>query len=177
MSISSELRQQVRQRASFACEFCGITESDSGGELTIDHYHPQSQGGSDEPENLIYSCSRCNLYKADYWPQNAEQTVLWNPRTEPFAIHFIESENGQLYPLTAIGSFSLLRLRLNRPQLIQSRQMKRQRHKDIELIQRYSELVDTLNQLNLQMSYLMNEQQELLKEQRDLLKLLLKHQH
>lgn len=79
-----------------------------------------------------------------------------------------------MYPLTAIGSFSLQRLRLNRPQLIQSRQLKRQRHKDIELIQRYSELVNTLNQLNLQMSYLMYEQQELLKEQRDLLKLLLK---
>lgn len=174
MSISIDLRQQVRERAKGACEFCRVTEADCGGELTIDHYQPQSQGGNDTLENLIYSCSRCNLYKADYWSTTPEQLVLWNPRTETFATHFIESEQGQLFPLTAVGSFSLQRLRLNRPQLIQSRQNKRQHAKESELLQRYSELVETLNQLNLHMSHLLSEQQELLKEQRDLLKLLLK---
>ncbi len=33
------LRDRVRIRARFACEFCEVTETDTGGELTIDHFH------------------------------------------------------------------------------------------------------------------------------------------
>lgn len=98
MSVSVEQRQQVRQRANYACEFCGVTETDTGGELTLDHYHPQAHGGNDKLDNLIYSCSRCNLYKADYWITTPEQTLLWNPRVEPASQHFIEADDGILYP-------------------------------------------------------------------------------
>jgi 5-methylcytosine-specific restriction endonuclease McrA len=68
MSISSEIREQVRRRANFACEFCGASETDVGGQLTIDHFQPKSKGGNDSLENLLYSCIRCNQYKQDYWP-------------------------------------------------------------------------------------------------------------
>lgn len=66
MSIPEAVRLQVRQRANFACEFCGVTETDTGGELTVDHFCPQTKGGTDDPDNLLYSCHRCNQYKADY---------------------------------------------------------------------------------------------------------------
>lgn len=46
MTISTELRQRVRELANFACEFCGVTEADTAGELTVDHYQPQSEGCS-----------------------------------------------------------------------------------------------------------------------------------
>ena len=36
MTISARLRALVTRRAGFACEFCGVTEIDAGGELTID---------------------------------------------------------------------------------------------------------------------------------------------
>ena len=175
MSISSELRLQVRQRADYACEFCGVTEVDTGGELTLDHYQPQARGGSDDADNLIYSCSRCNLYKADYWATASEQTPLWNPRNESASQHFIEAEDGLLYPLTVVGAFTLQRLRLNRPQLVQKRYKTAESAKQRQLFQRYSELLEALNQLNIQMSSVVQEQQVLLKEQRDLLRLLLKH--
>jgi hypothetical protein len=45
MTITSEIRDQVRQRAHFACEFCGVTETDAGGELTVDHFQPTAKGG------------------------------------------------------------------------------------------------------------------------------------
>jgi hypothetical protein len=38
--------EQVRLRAKFACEYCGVTEADTGGELTIDHFQPDIRGGS-----------------------------------------------------------------------------------------------------------------------------------
>ncbi len=37
MSISAGTRRLVRDRAHFACEFCTVTETDTGGELTIDY--------------------------------------------------------------------------------------------------------------------------------------------
>jgi len=52
VSISAELREQVRQRANLACEYCGVTETDTAGQLTIDHFHPQAWGGRD---TLLYA--------------------------------------------------------------------------------------------------------------------------
>lgn len=46
MTITADIRQQVRQRAGCACEFCGVTEESAASELTIDHYQPQAKGGS-----------------------------------------------------------------------------------------------------------------------------------
>ena len=98
MTITTEIRKQVRQRANFACEFCGITETDAGGELTIDHYQPTAKGGDDGPENLLYCCARCNQYKLDYWPTYPDAPSLWNPRREPASQHFLELDDGTLYP-------------------------------------------------------------------------------
>jgi hypothetical protein len=47
MSLAASIREQVRQRAQCACEFCGITEIDTGGMLTIDHFQPRTKAGSD----------------------------------------------------------------------------------------------------------------------------------
>ncbi len=77
MSISSSLHQKVRQKADFKCEYCEISETDSGGELTIDHFKPQSQNGGDEENNLVYCCFRCNLYKSDYWHSEPTQIQLF----------------------------------------------------------------------------------------------------
>ena len=174
MSLSPSLREQVRQRAECACEFCGISETDMGGLLTIDHFQPRSKDGSDDPSNLIYACPSCNQYKQDYWPKTATAPKLWNPRQEPASDHFIEQENGELTALTPNGSFSIKRLRLNRSQLIAARQRRKQQTETIRLIQRYQETALWLAQANTQLSELAIEQQSLLKEQRELLKILLR---
>ncbi len=41
------------------CVYCGTME-----ELTVDHKHPRSLGGSDEPRNLQWLCKRCNRIKS-----------------------------------------------------------------------------------------------------------------
>ncbi len=60
MTIKNIIREQIRHQANFACEFCGVTETDTGGQLTIDHFQPISQQGDDNIENLLYCCIRCN---------------------------------------------------------------------------------------------------------------------
>ena len=109
MTIKAAVREQVRQRANFACEFCGISETDTGGQLTIDHFQPKKKGGGDSLDNLLYCCIRCNQYKLDYWPAHPDDPSLWNPRREPPSQHFLELDDGTLYPLTETGAFTLRR--------------------------------------------------------------------
>ena len=169
----ADIREEVRWRANYACEFCGVREKDCGGELTIDHFQPKSKNGSDTLENLLYCCIRCNQYKQDYWPANPREPSLWNPRQEPASQHFLQLDDGTLYPLTPTGSFTLKRLRLNRPPLVAYRLKKQQQEEKLRLLTRYQELVKVLAQLQIQSSHLIKEQQDLLKEQQELLNLLL----
>jgi 5-methylcytosine-specific restriction endonuclease McrA len=43
------------------CFYCGITLH----EYEVDHMHPLSRGGSNNPDNLCCSCMTCNRSKAD----------------------------------------------------------------------------------------------------------------
>lgn len=174
MTLRAELREQVRQRAHFACEYCGVTETDSGGELTVDHFRPKTHGGTDDLENLLYCCSRCNLYKADYWPCQPNDPVLWNPRQNPAEVHLLTLADGKLFPLTAPGEFALKRLRLNRSPLLVHRRRKQVQAEELRLLARYREIVTLLKQLHQQQVVLLEEHRALLEEQRTLLRLLLR---
>jgi 5-methylcytosine-specific restriction endonuclease McrA len=64
--VAHPKHEQVRQRYGYRCGYCGVTEVDAGGDLTVDHHQPVAAGGDDSDANLVYACSRCNLYKADF---------------------------------------------------------------------------------------------------------------
>jgi hypothetical protein len=164
------IRDEVRRRARFTCEYCGTSETDAGAELTIDHFCPISKGGSDSLDNLVYCCPRCNVYKQDYWPESASAPSLWNPRLEPPINHFTETEDGILHPLTQTGSATIQRLRLNRPALIAHRLRRRMEHDARVNLERYHDIVQSLERMMRQQADLIAEQQALLAEQRDLLR-------
>ncbi|MCB0077129.1 MAG: HNH endonuclease [Anaerolineales bacterium] len=172
MILEHKIRDQIRNRADYMCEFCGVSETDSGGELTVDHFKPRSKGGDDHPDNLIYGCIRCNQFKLDYWPENDRDQMLWNPRSESSDRHFLLLDDGILYPLTAMGSFTLKRLRLNRPPLIATRLRRLRAIEHRRLLKQYQSLLGLLEQTLLRQKELIQEQQELLKKQHELLKLL-----
>jgi hypothetical protein len=176
MTITAAMRLAVRRRAGYACEYCGVTETDAGGELTIDHVQPKAHGGTDHFDNLVYCCSRCNLYKAAYYPSQSSDPSLWNPRDDLAALHFLPLADGTLHPKTAIGSFSIRRLRLNRPQLVAYRLHRRERAEQARLLAYYRELQRDLVQLYRQQAILLDEQRGLLAQQQALLKLLLEEE-
>lgn len=173
MSSTSDIRSFVRERAQYACEFCGVTETDTGGELTVDHFQPRARGGSDESSNLLYCCVRCNQYKADYWPRQPDDPMLWHPRQESMASHLLMLADGTLYPLTPVGEFTVRRLRLNRPPLVAYRLRQRQEAEEAQLLLRYREIVVALERLHEQQVLLLEEHRALLQEQRSILRLLL----
>lgn len=173
MTISDELRERIRQRANLACEYCGVTEADTGGLLTLDHFQPQVHGGDDGAENLLYCCHACNSYKADYWPTQPTDIGLWNPRREPREVHMLALADGTLHPITATGAWSVRRLRLNRPPLVAYRRAKQSQSEERRLLTRYRDLVSLLENLQQQQAALLEEHRALLEEHRVLLRLLL----
>lgn len=121
--LTDETRLAVRQRYQFRCGYCGVREEDVGAELTVDHHRPVSHGGSDQLDNLVYCCLKCNLYKADYWYESHVPHIpLLHPQQDDLSLHLREESDGHLTALTPEGQFLIERLRLNRPALIAYRQ-------------------------------------------------------
>ena len=172
MSIGEELREPVRRRAHFACEYCGVSEADTGDQLTLDHYQPRARGGTEGYENLVYCCYRCNLYKADYWPSQPGEPWLWNPCQELRENHLLPLADGNLYPITPTGIFTLQRLRLNREPLVAYRLRKQSLTEEERLITRFRDFLTLLERLFQQQASLLDEQHALLEEQRNWLRLL-----
>lgn len=173
MSTLHDLRLVVCRRANFACEFCGVTETDTGSELTIDHFQPRTKGGTDDLDNLLYCCVRCNQHKADYWPSQPDDLMLWNPRQEPATNHFLLLADGTLYPITLMGAFTVNRLCLNRPPLVAYRRRKYQQDEETQLLKQYREIILMSEQLHGQQVSLLEEYKNLLAEQQRILRFLL----
>jgi 5-methylcytosine-specific restriction endonuclease McrA len=60
MPINDELKQAIRERAKYVCEYCHSPERLSANRFTVDHVIPKSLGGSDQLTNLALACRRCN---------------------------------------------------------------------------------------------------------------------
>jgi hypothetical protein len=53
----------IAYRDNFACRFCGDRPGNQN--IEIEHLIPVSKGGSDNPENLVAACVKCNRNKGD----------------------------------------------------------------------------------------------------------------
>lgn len=68
--ISPKKRLALYERDDCKCYLCGDTLSldtpfNDPKALTLDHVHPRSRGGTDDPDNLKTCCRECNIKKAD----------------------------------------------------------------------------------------------------------------
>lgn len=113
-------RNAVRKQFTFRCAYCGVSETDVGSELTIDHFRPVVHGGSEARSNLVYACVACNRNKGDTWTPESNKRIL-HPTNDDMKLHVTPHEDGTLIGLTETGSFHIERLKLNRPQLISLR--------------------------------------------------------
>ena len=61
--------------------------------MQIDHIRPLARGGTDDLENLAFSCPRCNGSKATKLvaidPVTGTAVPLYNPRTQTWNAHFV----------------------------------------------------------------------------------------
>ncbi len=121
--------ESIRQRYQRSCGYCGVTEASVGGELTVDHHQPRTAGGGDDDDNLVYACVKCNQYKGDFWPDSddvAHGRRVLHPLLDDLTAHLAENEQtGHMQALTETGRFHIALLRLNRPQLVEHRLIRR----------------------------------------------------
>lgn len=120
--ISAELRRTVRILYAFSCGYCGVTETEVGSQLTIDHYHPKDAGGADHLANLVYSCPLCNLHKSTAW--SSQQSPILHPLQTEMNLHTRLRPDGILEALTPEGGLHIETLHLNRPPMVQRRKTK-----------------------------------------------------
>ena len=62
--IRQEKRLAIYIRDGLACAYCGDSV-ERGAMLTLDHVRPHSHGGSNEADNLVTCCKRCNSSRGD----------------------------------------------------------------------------------------------------------------
>jgi hypothetical protein len=67
--IGKRLRFEIFARDGFTCRYCGRQADQTI--LHVDHVIPVSQGGTNDPENLVTACADCNLGKSDSAIQQA----------------------------------------------------------------------------------------------------------
>lgn len=61
--IRPDLRLALYIRDGRACVYCGATPPEAI--LTLDHWHARSEGGGNEPTNLVTACVSCNVQRGD----------------------------------------------------------------------------------------------------------------
>jgi len=116
----------LRRDFGYRCAYCSVHEELKGGPqaFCIDHFKPRSKGGPiDACNNLYWVCIPCNTIKHDKWPteeQHRQGYRFADPcREQDGGVHFVESDNGLLRPLTQCGEYHVSTLRLNRAWLQQ----------------------------------------------------------
>jgi hypothetical protein len=120
--ISADLRRTVRILYAFSCGYCGITETEVGAYLTIDHYRPRDAGGTDEIANLVYACHACNLHKSAAW--DLLDCPVLHPLQTQMSLHVRSMPDGTLQGLTSAGVRHLEVLHLNRLPMVERRKLR-----------------------------------------------------
>lgn len=67
-------RNRIYKRDNYECVYCGSHKN-----LTLDHVIPKSKGGTNDWTNLVTSCIKCNLKKADKTPEEARMNMKHKP--------------------------------------------------------------------------------------------------
>ena len=121
--ITAYLRRTVRTLYAFACGYCGVTETEVGSTLTIDHYQPEDAGGTDDLDNLVYACHACNLHKSTAW--NSQMPPVLHPLRTELSAHLRLLPDDTLEGLTPEGRRHIDTLHLNRQPMIERRKRNR----------------------------------------------------
>ena len=70
-------RRNIFARDKNRCQYCGKRYSTS--ELSLDHIIPRSMGGKSVWENIVCSCTKCNVKKGGRTPWKAGLTLIQKP--------------------------------------------------------------------------------------------------
>lgn len=123
-------REVLRRDFYWQCAYCTRAEREVFARaFHIDHYVPRRAGGSDDYENLYWTCERCNLAKGDWVlhdPPDHRRFV--RPDLEHPGNHIVmaDDEEFRLKGRTPVGDFQIMILRLNGDVMTKARRLRTQ---------------------------------------------------
>lgn len=125
-NIPASVRRFVTERARFRCEYCQAQQIVVV-TLVLDHILPQVLGGETVSENLCLSCIGCNGHKHVHTvgidADSGREFPLFHPRKQKWDEHFQwDATKIKLTGLTPTGRATIQRLRINREDMLISRQ-------------------------------------------------------
>ncbi len=124
--FSQTERDFINRRANGCCEYCQMLYNFSPDTFEIEHIISLFEGGTNELDNLAFSCGGCNSHK--HYKIKAidsftnETTSLFNPRTDMWLDHFQWEENFSIIQgKTSKGRATVEVLKFNRTGLVNLR--------------------------------------------------------
>jgi hypothetical protein len=116
--MDEQLRQTVRKRADYRCEYCCLPQdAEPFFAYHVEHIVARQHGGSDDNENLALACYHCNAHKGPNLsgldPESGALVRLFNPRLDKWEEHF--ERNGVLIVgrTAAVGRATVGLLKMN----------------------------------------------------------------
>jgi hypothetical protein len=126
--ISTQQREEVIGRALACCEYCYAQERFSPDPFSIEHIIPSSRGGTNDLDNLAFSCQGCNGHKyvgvRAIDPATGADVPLYHPRQQRWRDHFAWNTDYTLViGMTPTGRATVEKLQLNREGLVNLRRV------------------------------------------------------
>lgn len=123
--MTAELREPVRSRAQFRCEYCRLPERLLPyHRFEADHIRPEKFDGTSTLDNLAWSCLHCNRHKgplvAGHDPDSPEVIRLFNPRIDRWEEHF-RYLAPRIEGVSAIGRTTVWALEMNASEYVELR--------------------------------------------------------
>ncbi len=127
--MDAGLRSRIRDRAGNRCEYCRLSQDDSPVvRFWIEHIVAKQHGGDDSPENLAWTCPRCNRFKGPNLtaidPQTGKVVPLFHPRRQAWQEHFT-LDGVRIVGLTQSGRATVRLLRMNTSERLEIRSLLR----------------------------------------------------
>jgi 5-methylcytosine-specific restriction endonuclease McrA len=73
----------VAAKSNFRCWYCDVKVGRSGQPMHRDHRIPVSRGGTDDLDNLVIACAKCNLSKSTM----TDKEFFWFNGLDPYIRH------------------------------------------------------------------------------------------
>jgi hypothetical protein len=151
----SDWKEQIAEECFYQCVYCSIHEAQFGGinNYHIDHFRPKSVFNTLENDicNLFYVCPICNRFKSDDWPAEPDLNVISYP--DPSKVNYSDlftlTVNYEIEGKYIASQYLVLRLFLNRAQLIIERREEIKQLEVNKLVNELSTLIDKVGEEDL----------------------------
>ena len=75
--MDERLRQTVRERAAYRCEYCSLPQdAEPFFAYHVEHVVARQHGGTDDSGNLALACYHCNAHKGPIRPVSSPHSQL-----------------------------------------------------------------------------------------------------